>query len=192
MEIPPKLKNSALMARKIIDVLRQAGTPLPIEEISSRSGYAQSGVRSILYRLQKEIGCVQMLVPDDKHILDLDEILQFQSVKDWCDALKDGSSREVSLYVFYRFWQYAKSHSEFKSPDEMIDDALDSNNRGLVKHLRVVTGYANSLEDVSYRYQGTSTTLQSEDSTSTIWFAYQNPRYHEEKRKYLLHPRNPR
>jgi hypothetical protein len=138
------------MARKLICVLKQAGTPLPVEEICSQLSYAKSGVRSVLYRLQKETGSVQVVVQDDKHTLDLDEILQFQTVKDWSDGLKEGSSRDVGLYIFYRFWQYAKTRIEYKTPDEMIEKALDLNARGLKKHLNTVTNYVNSLEDVSY------------------------------------------
>ena len=138
------------MAGKIIDTLKTAGTPLEFDEICSRLGYAKSGVRSVLYRLQKETGSIQAIVLDDKHTLDLDEILRYQAVKDWSNGLKAGPSREVALYIFYRFWQYVKLHLEFKTPDEMIDNALDSSARGLGKHLKTITGYVNSLEDVSH------------------------------------------
>ena len=49
-------------------------------EICTRTGYAPSGVRSLLYKMQ-QTGAVKMIALEDRRSVDLDSLLQFESVK---------------------------------------------------------------------------------------------------------------
>ena len=131
----------------ILQVMKQSKLELSMAEICAKTSYAPSGVRSLLYKLQRA-GAVRMVALDDRRTVDLDSLVQFESVKRWIRNLKEGPGRKSALYNFHRFLNYVRANSNYENPDQLIDAALDATVRELSKHVDLALGYAESLKDV--------------------------------------------
>ena len=94
----------------------------------------------------QQAGAVKMIALEDRRNIDLDSLLQFESVKRRVRNLKEGPRRKSALYNFQRFLNYLRENSEFQNPDQLIDAALDATVRQLSNHLDLAVDYAESLK----------------------------------------------
>lgn len=148
VEVPPGLFRCRREADAVLTVLKASDGPLDLGEISRQAGYSVSGVRSMLYLLQKHTGAVRLVALDDRRRVNLDGLSQYESVRRWLRNLREGPGRRSALYLFARFMNYLTSHSDFKTPDDLVNDAMGARMKELTKHLDLVIGFVERLEDV--------------------------------------------
>jgi len=81
-----------------------------------------------------------------------EEFLPYETVQRWTQGLKEGTGKRTALYHFARFMQFLKQNKIEKSPDDLINECLDGNNRTLIMHLDWVKRFVegDSLSGVGY------------------------------------------
>ncbi len=81
-----------------------------------------------------------------------EEFLPYETVQRWTKGLKEGTGKRTALYHFARFMQFLKQNGLKKSPDELINECVDGNNRTLIMHLDWVKRFVegDSLSGVGY------------------------------------------
>ncbi|HZW55159.1 MAG TPA: hypothetical protein VFF30_02630 [Nitrososphaerales archaeon] len=135
----------AIMER-ILPVLRDARQPVGFNTIVEKTGYKASTVRGGLYVLQK-YGAVKLV--GRTGFLNLEELEQYSSVKNWLSALKPSETLRDPKYRLSKFIRYVRS---FKcplgtSPDELIENAMQGTKRQEIQHLQLIKDYVASLPE---------------------------------------------
>jgi hypothetical protein len=68
-------------------------------------------------------------------------ILEYETVRRWSKGLKEGTGRRTGLYHLARYLEYLKRVQIRRTPDQLIEDCIDGNNRTLNEHLDMLKGF---------------------------------------------------
>ncbi len=132
------LRSREKQVLAIVSLLKSEG-PMTASKIAERTGYSRRGVETTLYLTRKHLGAVKLL-RINKGVKNIDSISEFISVKKWDSELKAGTSIG-NRYFFFNYMNYVRENSSFKSPDELLQDALDCNARGLNNHVAMAKAF---------------------------------------------------
>src|SRR5579864_1342015 len=136
----PGLKNRRLMVQEVLSVFEKS-SPLRSEEIVQKTHYSKSSINTTLYLMQKFTGSVKILEHDPRKTKDVDSILKYPSVKKWLSELKKGDYVKGSKYTFFEFISYFREHSQFKDPEDLLNDALSASPRQLQNHIALTKDF---------------------------------------------------
>ena len=78
----------------------------------------------------------------------VDYLFEFPSVKRWLSQLKEGPGRRINIYIFHRYMKFVKDHSGFKTPEDLIESALNSTLRQLQQHADILKDYLDAMQIV--------------------------------------------
>ncbi len=78
----------------------------------------------------------------------VDYLFEFPSIRRWLGELKEGPGRKINVYIFHRYMLYVKNHSGFKTPEDLIDNALNSTVKQLQQHSEILKDYLETLDTV--------------------------------------------
>ncbi|GEM_PF-5410131 len=109
VEWPDDLKKSKAQAELILRTIKEAGLPLSSASIALKTGYKESGVRTVLYALQKQTHSVRLISLEDRKTANVEDLLKFDSIQRWLRALKNGPGRKTDLYNMNRYMEYVRS-----------------------------------------------------------------------------------
>lgn len=135
---------------RLLDLLKvHPGDKVDFYELVRDSNYTRKGVKNALYDLQK-LGAVKCypIFKNTSGVKKTDYLLELPSVKNWLSNIKKGDHTRTSLYILARFDSFCKAHSEFKNPEEMINDALNGTIKNLQKHLNLAKEYSFSIPGI--------------------------------------------
>src|SRR5579872_102173 len=92
----PEYGTSPVKSRAVLDnilqILEERKAPTGLEEIRGLTGYSKDTVRPALYQLQKHYGAVKLVEVRGRTIVDINEIMQYSTVKNWLANLKPSES----------------------------------------------------------------------------------------------------
>jgi hypothetical protein len=137
----PALKPRRLMIEAVLSLLEKSSGPLSVQEIIAKTQYSKGSIVTTLYMLQKITGSVKLVSHDDQKTKDVDSVYRYPSVNKWLSELKKGDYVRGSKYTFFDFIVYFREHSEYKDPEQLIEDALNASPRELQKHVSLIKDY---------------------------------------------------